>query len=106
MPRPASIPKLTHHKASGKAVVRLNAHDHYLGMFGTPEAEIAYMPTFYRNELFESTLKRFLITVIPPPGLCNAIAQPMINTFQGGELRYKSPYHLMYCWRHRQFNDN
>jgi len=42
MPRPISIPKLTRHTASGKAVVRLNGRDHYVGIFGTPEAETAY----------------------------------------------------------------
>jgi hypothetical protein len=42
MARPQSIPKLTQHKASGKAVVRLNGRDHYLGLFGTPEAKSAY----------------------------------------------------------------
>ena len=39
MARPLSVPKLCQHKASGKAVVRLNGQDHYLGMFGTPEAK-------------------------------------------------------------------
>ncbi len=42
MPRQPSVPKLCLHKASGKAVVRLNGHDHYLGVFGTPDAETAY----------------------------------------------------------------
>jgi hypothetical protein len=42
MARPQSIPKLTQHKASGKAVVRLNGRDHYVGLFGTPEAKSAY----------------------------------------------------------------
>lgn len=35
------IPKLCHHKASGKAVVRLNGEDHYLGMYGTKDASAA-----------------------------------------------------------------
>ena len=39
---PPQIPKLCHHKATGRAVVRLNDVDHYLGMFGTPEAQQAY----------------------------------------------------------------
>ncbi|HUR52767.1 MAG TPA: hypothetical protein VMZ71_01465 [Gemmataceae bacterium] len=42
MPRPTSVPKLTLHKASGKAVVRLNGRDHYLGVYGSPEAKAAY----------------------------------------------------------------
>lgn len=42
MARPPSVPKLCQHKASGKAVVRLNGQDHYLGVFGTPEAKAAY----------------------------------------------------------------
>ena len=35
-------PKLTHHKPSGQARVRLAGRDLYLGKFGTPEAEAAY----------------------------------------------------------------
>ena len=42
MPRQPSVPKLCLHKASGKAVVRLNGRDHYLGVFGTSEAKAAY----------------------------------------------------------------
>jgi integrase len=36
------VPKLSHHKASGQAVVRLSGKDHYVGRFGTPEAEAEY----------------------------------------------------------------
>ena len=35
-------PKLTHHKPSGQARVRIDGRDLYLGRFGTPEAEAAY----------------------------------------------------------------
>jgi len=42
MSRPISVPKLTHHKASGKAVVRLSGVDVYCGPFGTSEAMNAY----------------------------------------------------------------
>ncbi len=36
------LPKLRLHKASGRAVVTLNGQDHYLGAFGSPEAQHAY----------------------------------------------------------------
>ena len=44
MSRSKSIrpPQLTHHKASGQAVVRLNGHDHYLGLFGSDRANASY----------------------------------------------------------------
>ena len=32
------VPSYTHHKASGRAVVRLDGRDHYLGPFGSPES--------------------------------------------------------------------
>ena len=43
MPRRRSIvPKLTHHKGSGQARVRIAGRDFYLGTYGTPEADEAY----------------------------------------------------------------
>ena len=42
MPKPFRIPKLTRHKASGQAVVRLNGKDHYLGPFDAPNARREY----------------------------------------------------------------
>ncbi len=42
-PDPAPrIPKMTHHKASGRAVVRLDGHDRYLGPWGTRQARCRY----------------------------------------------------------------
>ena len=40
--RPRGIPKPTRHRASGRAVVRLDGTDHYLGPWGSTEAEAAY----------------------------------------------------------------
>src|SRR5262249_41871382 len=40
---PDRLPKLTHHKASSKGVVRLNGRDHYCGPFGTPECQATYL---------------------------------------------------------------
>ncbi len=39
---PLVIPKLGHHRASGRAICRLNGRDHYLGIFGTPKAKANY----------------------------------------------------------------
>jgi integrase len=36
-------PKLTHHKASGQGVVRLNGKDIYCGPYGTPECRVRYL---------------------------------------------------------------
>jgi integrase len=36
-------PKLTHHKASGQGVVRLNGKDVYCGPYGTPECKARYL---------------------------------------------------------------
>jgi integrase len=44
MPRrnKGSVPSLVHHKPSGRARVRINGHDHWLGKWGSPEARLAY----------------------------------------------------------------
>jgi integrase len=42
MSRPRSTPALTHHKASGQAVVRIDGRDRYCGPWGTPQANQKY----------------------------------------------------------------
>jgi hypothetical protein len=39
---PRRIPKMSHHKASGQAVVRLSGKDYYLGPWGSRTARIEY----------------------------------------------------------------
>jgi len=41
MPR-SPVPKMSHHKASGQAVVRLGGTDHYLGPWGSKTARSQY----------------------------------------------------------------
>ncbi len=42
MARSKRIPKLTHHKATGQAVVRLAGKDHYCGRWATDSARARY----------------------------------------------------------------
>ncbi len=44
MPRrpKGSLPSLQHHKPSGRARVTINGRDHWLGKWGSPEAQLAY----------------------------------------------------------------
>lgn len=42
MTRKSRIPRLTRHKATGQAVVRLNGKDHYCGRWGSPGAQADY----------------------------------------------------------------
>lgn len=40
--RPKSVPKLQHHKASGRGGVRLDGKDFYCGEYGTKACEKEY----------------------------------------------------------------
>lgn len=40
MPRKSRIPKYCHHKASGRAVVRIDGKDHYLGAWNSPQSKV------------------------------------------------------------------
>ena len=41
-PKPSKAPSYRHHKASGQAVVSLNGHDHYLGVYRSKASVDAY----------------------------------------------------------------
>lgn len=41
-PRSKNPPAYSQHKASGRAVTRIDGHDHYLGPYGSPESHAAY----------------------------------------------------------------
>jgi integrase len=57
MPRPTNrVPSLTLHKPTGQARVRLAGRDHYLGPFGSPEAD----------ERYRRLVAEFLTTGRPP----------------------------------------
>jgi integrase len=40
--RPGKVPSYCHHKRSGRAVVRIDGRDHYLGEYGSPESYERY----------------------------------------------------------------
>ena len=43
MPRtPGKVPSYCHHKASGRAVVRIDGRDHYLGQYGCDDSHAEY----------------------------------------------------------------
>ena len=43
MPRkPGKVPSYCRHKHSGRAVVRIDGRDHYLGRYGSPESHEEY----------------------------------------------------------------
>ena len=42
MPNRRKTPSYRHHKPSGRAVVTLNGHDHYLGLYDSPESKALY----------------------------------------------------------------
>ena len=71
MPRKSKIPSYCHHKASGRAVVRIDGHDHYLGPYGSDEshAEYSRLIAEWRTTRQESLVKAANLTRIADPSL-------------------------------------
>jgi hypothetical protein len=90
MPRPTSVPKLTLHKASGKAVVRLSGVDVYCGVFGTPEATAAYdravAEWLARGRAPDPRNNRNLATTDPKPGL--SVNEILLGFWRHAESHY------------------
>ena len=45
-PLKGKVPSYCLHKRSGRAVVRLNGKDHYLGEYGSPESKLLFLRGF------------------------------------------------------------
>jgi integrase len=82
MPRrpKGSIPVLQHHKSSDRARVTINGRDHWLGKWGSPEAQLAYerliaefLATRRIREV-EPTAKPTVVSVAP--GTAGAVVSP------------------------------
>jgi len=58
-----SIPKLRHHKASGRAYVVLNTRAFWLGKSGTEEAEQNYNKTIAEWLSMDASITRHIINV-------------------------------------------
>jgi hypothetical protein len=93
MPRPISVPKLTHHKASGKAVVRLSGIDVYCGTFGTPEATAAYDRTvaewLARGRASGPARRTGPDTGEPPSGV--SVNEILLAFWRHAEEHYRTP---------------
>jgi hypothetical protein len=65
-------PKLTHHKASGQGVVRLNGKDVYCCRYGTPECRAKYLRSLSEWEAADRQ-------PIEPPAVTKAIRRHSIG---------------------------
>src|SRR5262245_762998 len=93
MPRPISIPKLTLHKASGKAVVRLSGVDVYCGVFGTPEAKSKYdqeiAEWLARGRTPDPARRPGQVADAPPPGV--SVNEILLAFWKHAARHYRRP---------------
>jgi hypothetical protein len=85
MPRTpkGSLPKLRLHKPSGRAVVTVRGRDHYLGKFGSKEAQVAY-----HRLLARLLADRPAPTARPLPGAM-ALNEVALHFLEYGERHYR-----------------
>src|SRR4051794_2960284 len=93
MPRPTSVPKLTLHKASGKAVVRLSGVDVYCGTFGTPEAKAVYdravAEWLARGRTPDPARQKGEVVGAPQPGV--SVNEVLLAFWRHAEQHYRTP---------------
>jgi hypothetical protein len=87
MTAPRPVPRLTCHKYSGKAVVRLSGHDHYCGRWGTPEAKATY------DRLIAEWLANGRRSLVPVAADHHAIsvAEVLVAFWRFAEGHYRDP---------------
>lgn len=84
MPRkPGKVPSYCHHKASGRAVVRINGQDHYLGEFGSSESHAEYEQLIaeWRSGRQQATIRAAAVTMTREPSLTVANALVRYHEF-------------------------
>lgn len=72
MPRKSGrVPSYCHHKASGRAVVRIDGRDHYLGPYGSDESHAAYerLIAEWRARRVEQQSERKALVAVRDPSL-------------------------------------
>lgn len=81
--RSGKVPSYCHHKASGRAVVRISGQDHYLGDFGSPESHAEYerLIAEWRAERQKAATKAAASTMICDPSLTIAVALVRYHEF-------------------------
>lgn len=87
MPRRTPVPSLRRHRPSKQGVVRLNGKDHYLGRYGTDEADAAY----------EALIARWLANGRTLP---SESAEPTVNEVLLAFLRYAEGRYVARGRRH------
>jgi len=87
MPRkPGKVPAYCHHKASGRAVVRIDGHDHYLGPYGSAESRAVYerLVAEWRARRQQSAVDASAIASISDPSLTLSAVLLRYRTFAEG----------------------
>jgi integrase len=82
-------PKLTHHKASGQGVVRLNGKDIYCGPYGTPECRARYLRALAEWEAADRRAAGAPV-IDPPPGASDLTVHELLVAY----LQFADGYYV------------
>jgi hypothetical protein len=86
---PDRQPKLTHHKASGQGVVRLNGKDVYCGPYGTPECKVRYL-----RSVAEWTERRREAPAPTAETSPSGSGDPTVNELALADLQFADSYYV------------
>jgi site-specific recombinase XerD len=88
------VPSLTHHKASGQGVVRIDGKDVYCGPYGTPDCKVRYLRALAEWEAADRQPARDPAISPPPGSIPSRPVDLTVNEVLHAYLKYADGYYV------------